>query len=706
MEESSRDDKGRDQPWLKFLSSAIQSKSLAVFCGAGASFNSGIPLAYELKREILTRLSLPEDEVKKQLSLDLPFELFMSCVNYGLPAKGLTDIFLKGAPNQNHFLIAKLAKHGHVKTIFTSNFDLLLEKALELEGLTQNKDFFVHKSETDFLGLDFDAPGIQVVKLHGCASSVSDIGITLESVSRRNYLDGHKKVIEYLFSTGSHLYVLIIGYSCSDLFDISPQIVRLSNSPKSVLFIEHMPQNIVQGEEFYFEDIRKKSNKNPFNQFKNGVRLYCNTDVVVQYLWGIAFNSRLPSSCGRVETDWESVVKAWIARSKVLYKSKNVFTIVGQIYWAISDFEAALLWHNKAYELVVDVSERSVFSVNVGQLYYELRKFDKAESEHLYGLKLAVEIGEPSLEGSHKMNLANIYLNTGRIQLAEKYFTEAISILKTNNDYKRLHVATSNLGLLYLDSGRFSKGFKFFQIAYETSKVLGEKEAEANHLGHIGTYYAFMEKPELAFDYHKRSLDIFEELSNRKGVAIRLAHLGGDCRAMGDLQQSLNYLNESIRVCLEVGNTDILAQSYGGIALTYRFMNLVPQSLEYYGKAQLLFQQSGNVAEECITIGNIAGLIQENDTETGIDLYLKALSMSKTLGDPRIEGDQQKDFSLLMLRTGHLVDSFIYSLKSHKRFLLIYEAGHPKRKLPWLNYLLILLLGPIFLIRRLLKGLI
>ncbi len=98
----------------------------------------------------------------------------MEAISENTDISKILDIYKFGEPNTNHILIAKLAKKGHLKTIFTTNFDLLIEKALENEGLKRDKDFEVYSDEEQFSRIDFDDIGnkpIRVFKIHGSIDS-------------------------------------------------------------------------------------------------------------------------------------------------------------------------------------------------------------------------------------------------------------------------------------------------------------------------------------------------------------------------------------------------------------------------------------------------------------------------------------------------------------------------------------------------------
>ena len=100
----------------------------------------------------------------------------------------ILDIFKGGEPNANHILIARLAKNGYLRTIFTTNFDLLIEKALEKEGLKKKKDFDVYYDEEQFSTIDFDnmQDGIvRIFKIHGSIDNIDSIRTTMSAIASK-----------------------------------------------------------------------------------------------------------------------------------------------------------------------------------------------------------------------------------------------------------------------------------------------------------------------------------------------------------------------------------------------------------------------------------------------------------------------------------------------------------------------------------------
>src|SRR5262249_28049084 len=141
-----------------------------------------------------------------------------------VPIQQIVGLLGKARPNRNHHLIGELAKLRWVRVVGTTNFDELVELAFMDQGLELGRDFQVLAREEQFdilaAGVSEKSP-IQLIKLHGTCSDETSIRTTLRAVASRDLSDARAHPLRELFSTGRHDTVLVLGYSCSDHFDIN-----------------------------------------------------------------------------------------------------------------------------------------------------------------------------------------------------------------------------------------------------------------------------------------------------------------------------------------------------------------------------------------------------------------------------------------------------------------------------------------------------
>jgi hypothetical protein len=238
---------------LREISNSAASKRLAIWVGAGISHDppSALPLANELKSFLLSEIcqggSLRDFHEQRLLNgkdigetlRTYPLEAFIESLSKNHDILNMmAEVFRSGSPNKNHFLLARLAIEGRVCEILTTNFDLLIERALEQLGCMKGKDFQVYVTETEFLQHDLQCH-IALSKIHGSAHDTESMRITLSQVSSQMLAPGRIEALKR-FLCKEEGDVLVIGYSASDDFDINPALSAMKPT-KRIFLVRHSP---------------------------------------------------------------------------------------------------------------------------------------------------------------------------------------------------------------------------------------------------------------------------------------------------------------------------------------------------------------------------------------------------------------------------------------------------------------------------------
>jgi NAD-dependent SIR2 family protein deacetylase len=90
----------------------------------------------------------------------------------------LLGAFREGRPHLNHTTLARLMKAGLLTTVCTTNVDLLLERALEIEGLSRTDHYDVAASDGDYERLDWAASRCRLIEIHGTCDNPDSIVAT------------------------------------------------------------------------------------------------------------------------------------------------------------------------------------------------------------------------------------------------------------------------------------------------------------------------------------------------------------------------------------------------------------------------------------------------------------------------------------------------------------------------------------------------
>ena len=265
------------------IDDSVRSGEMSLWVGSGISHEppSALPLANELKFYVLEQICDIGDlrglyESRLQEGKDIgekirsyPLEAFLEGISENHDILGsIAEAVRRGSPNSNHITIAKLLEKGLVREILTTNFDLLIEKALEQIGWSLGVDFNVYSTEDDFSRIDTHLGLPAIFKIHGSASDVDGMRVTLSQVASRMPSQGRAKVLEH-FLVLERGDVLILGYGARDDFDINP-VLSTMDPKKRIFFVSHCPGKHEVG-----------GLPEPFGSFR-GFRLICDTNEVTE----------------------------------------------------------------------------------------------------------------------------------------------------------------------------------------------------------------------------------------------------------------------------------------------------------------------------------------------------------------------------------------------------------------------------------------
>jgi len=111
--------------------------------------------------------------------------------------------------NAANSLLAELARLGRVGAIVTTNFDCVIERALDLAGVP----YALFESPEDFEGLAGSSASLKVIKVHGSATRPETMVDTL-----RQRLRGRPAALEsWMHNRFVNHPTIAVGFSCEDL---------------------------------------------------------------------------------------------------------------------------------------------------------------------------------------------------------------------------------------------------------------------------------------------------------------------------------------------------------------------------------------------------------------------------------------------------------------------------------------------------------
>jgi tetratricopeptide (TPR) repeat protein/NAD-dependent SIR2 family protein deacetylase len=567
------------------ISEKIKHQETAIFCGAGISYNSGLPLVNDLVKYVLKSLEVEDLDSEKILNSELPFEGFIQTLTDEVDVDSILDIFLKGEPNVNHDLIAGLIHKGFVRTVLTTNFDILIEKALNSLGLINGKDFQVYSTEDEFDQIEWESDIVKIIKIHGCVSDKKEMAITLELVAKRTNIQNKNDVVSSFFSKTVNPNILVLGYSCSDLFDISPQIESIIEDKSRIFFLEH----VFADSEFYAEDISIKTYKNPFKNFK-GERVHINADTLIKHLWDSTIEKEYKYSSANIF--WKVNVDDWLLNT-LEYSLGIKNQITARLFYDIGEYELAVKIWEQGLTIAKNENNQLFFYSQLGNLGMALNalgRYQAAKQCLEESTKACQDIGNLQGEISQLQALGNVYRNLSDFDSAIKVYNRAV-LLAEKEDIGGLCNSLGNLASIFTQREQPDKAIKVLEKGLMLAKEIGDKQSEGSMLCSIGIAYSQKGDNTKANQFIKESIYTTRIIGDRQGECMALLNLSNVNLRNEEFDSCLENATSSLHIAQALNIKQSEGNAYYAIGSAFFFRGDVKSSIPNIKKAVNIFSE-------------------------------------------------------------------------------------------------------------------
>jgi tetratricopeptide (TPR) repeat protein len=619
---------------INAIASDINAGEAIIFCGAGISRDSGFPIVNEFVSYVLLTLCVGNEEInaiatslktirddqqqqdkikqiiakKMEVSQEvidkiinsLPFEAFIEILCNNSKIDKIFKIYDAEAyeppvePNTNHIMLARLVATGKIRTIVTTNFDRLIEKTLEQLDKQAGLDYDVIYKEEDFEHIDWAADRCRLIKIHGTIDDKQSMAITLSQVAKQELSAARAGIIRHIFNQGSHKTVLILGYSCSDVFDLSPQIESLTENFKQIYLVQHSDKPMIQ-------NIREQEQKNPFKAFTNSTRLFFKTSDLVKALWKATLEEPYEDHKALETTPgWNAMVQAWNVDSVHTGYECMRDVIFGRIFYSIYEWRVSI----DRYKRVLAYSRRHADDLlkglalgNMGIAYYSLGEYSKAIEFHEQHLEIARRIGDVQGEGNALGNMGNAYYSLGEYHKAIGFLEQHLEITRRIGDVQGEGNVLGNIGNVYRNLGEYRKAIGFLEQHLEITRRIGDVQGEGNALGNMGITYSNLGEYQKAIGLSEQYLEIARCIGDVQGEGNALGSIGNVYYSLGEYRKAIGFLEQHLEITRRIGDVQGEGNALGNMGNAY-------SNLGEYQKAIGLSEQYLEIAR---CIGDVQG---------------------------------------------------------------------------------------------------
>lgn len=507
----------------------------------------------------------------------IPFESFIASI---VSDSDFFDCFVRifgfGAPNKNHELVARLILKGYLTNILTTNFDVMLERSIH--SLNDKQDLKIIYNEQQFNAVNLNSNKVPVIcKIHGGIQETASIRTILGLIAKSELIRSRSRILDYFFRT-SNKDVLVLGYSCSDVFDINPFIESLSSKIRVMVVNHHIT-------DFKIEKLPK-----PFERF-SGNQITCNTDVIIDYLWKQFIGTKYTET-ENTDQHWRRDISTWIHG----INSAQRLYLAGDIMLAVSE-------PNKSVELLRQALDKSS---------------DKKLSAHIL------------------LSLASAKSLTGDYPEVARLCEESLPILEEIGEDIKIAQCHYLIGIVEKLRGNYVGAEELFRKSLMIYQKTGVTDGTARILLEIGTVYQRRGDFGNAEKSYKESLSLHRKNGNLVGIAGCLHQLGQIARIQGNRELAKSLLEESLEINNKLGLLLNIAGSKHELALCRRDSGELDEAQKLFEETLEtlnMLNEQARIAWTLHDLGTVFFLREEYDKAE--KLTLKSLEIKKSKNDQK-----------------------------------------------------------------------
>lgn len=532
-----------------------QSKNISVFCGAGISINSGLPTAYGLLKRIFDGVSADKYLNINDIIKELPFEAIVEImIRYSENYDVLTLFADKSIPpNITHSFLVKLLFDNIVDKIYTTNFDLLFEKASNNLNRPNENQFQVIHTEHDFNDKKLNDDNVKLVKIHGSAHDIESMKITLKSIANKGQIEARSNVIKKVFDSKKPHKVVILGYSCSDFFDIIPAIQNISKSNTEIIFIQHSNNATTIRKINEIDKIVHVDN--PFKKF-DGYYIETNTSNFIRDWQKEVYNIDVVESI--TSYNWERSLDTLINELK-----EFKYKFLGTLCFYIGKYIKAIELYENAKGQLASNSNELPFIYNQLSLLYNIENNDELAEKYLD------EANNLSQTQNNEFVLANTLeikaereIKKGNYEKALEYYNAEAKIRLSTRDELHLAKAYQGISLVYRYMNMIPLSKEYTQKALILAESVSDLWLLSDLYNNMGDLLSKETKYEDAKPFIGRAIDIKKKINDKRNLFNAYLSFGTVCKNNNEFDEAETYyklandiaVNNNFQECIPMIN--------------------------------------------------------------------------------------------------------------------------------------------------------
>ncbi|MFX0060798.1 MAG: tetratricopeptide repeat protein [Candidatus Hermodarchaeota archaeon] len=657
------------------LESIFRSRDKFCFLvGSGISLDppSSLPTGHQFMETLIERL-IPQRELMNVLALTnrkregmrcpddfLRFEQLLEYLQRWYdPELRILDLYANCVtPNFNHLFLAEMILQGH--SVFTTNFDSLIEYALVKAGVPQKQVYPIIYQE------DWETrpqrKQWRVYKLHGSLMDLYNkqrcpetIETTLAPIAQ---CKGEIFQLEYwkrqvLDSFLQNYDLVVLGYSGLNDFDIMPSLWNI-HSTKRIIWISHDPERVLN-QALVERLTNNKSLEDPFSVSQSDrigqnllsfaryntrhplrlIHITVNTGQLIEWLW-TQYIRRRPTIISSTPT-----IPVKVEINNLLLSESARWGLTGRIFEDHNLHSKSLRAYHAALHLTRlsrEQRRQATCLTNIGRVFQKEKRLDDALNFYQQVLNIYNQLGELRGRASALNDINTIFRIQGRLNEALEQCHSVLNIYEQLGDIEEKATTLITIGSIFFDQNRLEEAIRYYQGALDIHENLGNRKEQISVLIKIGNAFFRQERLDQALKSWLRVLAITEELGDLRGKGEILDIIGALSYQKKDLKEALKCWEEVPRIADQLGDLRWKADSLSTIGVLLHSQARFDDALEFLRQSLLVSEERGDLREKAISLNNIGRVLYDKKRlNEALKAYQEAFIIARKLNDKALQ---------------------------------------------------------------------
>ena len=199
----------------------------------------------------------------------------------------------------------------------------------------------------------------------------------------------------------------------------------------------------------------------------------------------------------------------------------DAFNVYGNTYQTMGDFEKALEYYERAYNLAEKINYNKTLPGllgNIGVAYLNQGNYPLALQKFYASLKAAESAGDKQVILSSLNNMGTINFYQGKMNDAEIAYQKTLAIAIEIADTASITLAYNNLGEVNLEQNNPLKALQNLSTAYQLAKLKKNSGILVAVTNSLGDTYFKLDSTQKAHDFFQNALLLSEQQGNARAA--------------------------------------------------------------------------------------------------------------------------------------------------------------------------------------------